>query len=172
MKKQATLAAANTDVTITINAHGEVNVDQVTLNLLIALVEWIWNPTVGLILPVLNLNIQICTHRCCHVLNYNHFCEIWHRISGCNCLCAWFRTAVGKSHFCQVLIKKWQTTDIFALWHLIGHNLFLQDWGGRCYSGKPGIDLQFKRMNLHFFKPSMWKKLSRLNWMPQSFWQQ
>ena len=26
---QATLAAANTDVTITINAHGEVNVDQV-----------------------------------------------------------------------------------------------------------------------------------------------
>ena len=39
VKKQATLAAANTDVTITINAHGEVNVDQVTLNLLIALVE-------------------------------------------------------------------------------------------------------------------------------------
>lgn len=26
---KATLAAANTDVTITINAHGEVNVDQV-----------------------------------------------------------------------------------------------------------------------------------------------
>ena len=31
LKKQATLAAANTDVTITINAHGEVNVDQVAL---------------------------------------------------------------------------------------------------------------------------------------------
>ena len=40
-EEEATLAAANTDVTITINAHGEVNVDQVTLNLLIALVELI-----------------------------------------------------------------------------------------------------------------------------------
>ena len=31
IKKQATLAAANTDVTITINAHGEVNVDQAAI---------------------------------------------------------------------------------------------------------------------------------------------
>ena len=31
VKKQATLAAANTDVTITINAHGEVNVDQAAI---------------------------------------------------------------------------------------------------------------------------------------------